>query len=399
MRTSERWNYLKQSPRMTRDILINGHYDFKFDLMPVHTKRMTWARRTNLIRSGANLIHLRPSPWSWPNHMQIELTNYCNLRCKVCPTGIGKLKRPPKDMDPAMFERLLSEVGPYLLTASLWGWGEPLLHPWLADILRISQDRGVATLLSTNGQNLDDDKVLQALLDYPPTYLIVCLDGLTDETNSVFRVGARLEPALKGVRCLARMKREKGQTLPILHFRYIVMKHNEQEVPRLPGFAEENHFDMLSIRTLSIIDAPEDAHHELIPDNENLRAYGYKDSQRVNRKDFICENAFTFPTVFADGTVVACDQDYNAQQAYGSIANGVPFADIWWSQKAAGIRKTIRDNPETFSFCRNCPFADRPISTCSIEYFYFNQVLREGNVPNVVEKRPGVTGWFTDKTG
>jgi radical SAM protein with 4Fe4S-binding SPASM domain len=391
MRTSQRWNYLKHSPGITRDILVRGRYDFNFDLMPVHAIRMTRARRLNLIRSGMNLIHLRPGPWSWPNHMQIELTNYCNLKCKVCPTGIGKLNRQPAAMDPAMFERLLSEVGPYLLTASLWGWGEPLLHPRLADILRTCQDRGVATLLSTNGQNLDDGKVLQALLSYPPTYLIVCLDGLTDETNSVFRVGARLEPALKGVRYLARMKREKGLTLPILHFRYIVMKHNEHEVPKLPAFAEENHFDMLTIRTLSIIDAPDDTHHELIPDNEKLRAYGYRDGRRISRTDFICENAFTFPTVFADGTVVACDQDYSARQAYGTIAGGSSFADIWWSKEAAGIRKTIRDNPETFSFCKNCPFVDRPVSTCSIEYFYFDEALREGSLPKVVEKRPNLT--------
>jgi radical SAM protein with 4Fe4S-binding SPASM domain len=378
MKTGERWNYLKQSPRILRDILIKGRYDFKYDLMPVHAARMAWPRRINLLRSGANLVYLRLHPWSWPNHLHIELTNYCNLKCTVCPTGIGKLNRQPAAMAPDMFERLLDEVGPYLLTTSLWGWGEPLLHPRLADILRISQDRNVATLLSTNGQNLDDDKVLQALISYPPTYLIVCLDGLTDETNSVFRVGARLEPALNGVRRLARMKHEKGLTLPILHFRYIAMRHNEHEVSRLHEFAKENQFDMMTIRSLSIIDAPENAHNELVPVDEKLRAYRYKDGKRIGRADFICEKAFTFPMVFADGTVVACDQDYNGQQPYGTLADGSSFADIWWSKKAAGIRKTIRDNPAEFSFCRNCPFKDRPISTCSIEYF--NIAGTPGNV-------------------
>lgn len=368
MRLRDRWNYLRQAEKLAWDILFRGQYDFAYDLMPVHTPDMPLRKRLNLVRAGANLIHRRAHAWSWPINMHVELTNYCNLNCRVCPTGTDRLGRRPKAIDPALFERLMDEVGPYLLTASLWGWGEPLLHPQLADIMRIAQNRGVTTFLSTNGQSLNNERVLQALSSYPPTYLIVCLDGLTDETNSMFRVGARLEPALSGVRRLAEMKRAAGSELPILHLRYIVMKHNEHEVPQIPQFAAENQFDVLSIRTLSIIDAPEDIHSELIPENESFRAYGYREDKRLSRTDFVCEKAFTFPAVFADGTVVACDQDCSAQKPCGSLADGSSFADIWWSRRADGIRKTIRDNPKEFSFCKNCPFRDRPVSTCSIQY-------------------------------
>jgi len=368
MRLRDRWNYLRQAEKLAWDILFRGQYDFTYDLMPVHTPDMPLRKRLNLVRAGANLIHRRSHAWSWPINMHVELTNYCNVNCRVCPTGTDRLGRRPKAMDPALFERVMNEVGPYLLTASLWGWGEPLLHPQLADIMRIAQNRGVTTFLSTNGQSLNNERVLQALSSYPPTYLIVCLDGLTDETNSMFRVGARLNPALSGVRRLAEMKRAAGSELPILHLRYIVMKHNVHEVPQIPQFAAEKQFDVMSIRTLSIIDAPEDIHSELIPENERFRAYGYREDKRLSRADFVCEKAFTFPAVFADGTVVACDQDCSAQKPCGSLADGSSFADIWWSRKAAGIRKTIRDNPKEFSFCKNCPFRDRPVSTCSIQY-------------------------------
>ena len=368
MRSKDRWNYFRQAPKLSWDILVRGCYNFTYDLMPAHTLHMPMWKRLNLLKTGANLIYRRPHTWTWPVHIHTELTNYCDLKCKVCPTGIGTLDRQPAAIDPALFERLMNEIGPYLLTTSLWGWGEPLLHPQLDDILRITQNRGVITFLSTNGQNFNDEKVLQALIKYPPTYLIVCIDGITDETNSAFRVGAKLAPVLTGVRRLAQMKREKGLQLPILHFRYIVMKHNEHELPQLTEFAAENQFDMLTIRTLSIIDAPENIHDELMPTEEELRAYGYRDSKRISRTDFICEKAFIFPAVFADGTVIACDQDYNAQQPYGSLADGSSFADIWWSKRAAEVRRTIRDKPDSFSFCKNCPFKDRPVSTCSIEY-------------------------------
>jgi len=253
MRSARRLQYFKNGLEIFSDVAIQGRYDFEYDLMPCHSSRMSLAKRLNLLKAGGNLIYRNAHPWSWPINMHIELTNYCNLRCRVCPTGSGVLNRTPQAMDPALFERLMNEVGPYLLTASLWGWGEPLLHPNIASILRLQHNRGVVTFLSTNGQNLDDELMLQALIDYPPAYLIVCLDGITDETNAKFRVGAKLDPALYGVRELARMKRKRGSRYPILHHRFIAMKHNEHELEELPDFSTRNHFDILTQSALCLL--------------------------------------------------------------------------------------------------------------------------------------------------
>jgi radical SAM protein with 4Fe4S-binding SPASM domain len=369
MQAKYRWALLSRAPKVLKNIVFRGRYDFEYDLMPCHASNMPMAKRLNLMRAGLNLFYRNLQPWSWPINMQVELTNYCNLKCPVCPTGLGSLHRKPQAIDPSIFERLMDEVGHYLLTMTLFAWGEPLLHPELAYILRIVQNRGINTLLSTNGQNLNNDNVLKALIDYPPTYLIVALDGITDETNTRFRVGAKLDPALYGVRELSRMKREKGKEFPILHLRYIVMKHNEHELPELENFARRNHFNILTIRTLSIIDAPDDQHNIMKPDDERFRAYEYSKGERVRRDDFSCQGAFIYPTVFADGTVCSCDQDWNASQPYGTLTKNNSFADIWWGKQAANIRKTIRKNLESFSFCRNCPYKDRPIHTCSIQYF------------------------------
>ena len=80
-----------------------------------------------------------------------------------------------------------------------------------------------------SGQALDRDEVLQALFREPPTYLIVSIDGLTDETNSGYRTGAKLQPALTGVRELAEWKKKRGARLPRLSLRFIAMKHNQHQ--------------------------------------------------------------------------------------------------------------------------------------------------------------------------
>jgi radical SAM protein with 4Fe4S-binding SPASM domain len=367
MKEKKRYEYLLHTPQLLFNILLRGSYDFEYDLMGIQVRNMPLRKRLNLLKSGGNLIYRKLHPWSWPIHIHVELTNYCNLHCKICPTGGGTLDRKKMSLDPALFEKLVNEIGPYLLTMSLWGWGESLLHPRLAEILRMVQNRGITTFISTNGQNLSNPSVIEALINHPPTYLIVALDGLTDETNSAYRVGAKIAPAIEGIQRLAQMKKERRQKYPILHHRYIVMKHNEHELPQLKKFVQDNHFNIGTIRTLSIIDSEnEDKHIELLPNDQRFKAYEYKDNVRVRRKDFVCEKAFVFPAMFADGTIVDCDQDFNAHQSYGNLAESPSFAEIWWNDKAAEIRKTIRDNMDNFSHCKNCPFKDRPVTDCSI---------------------------------
>ena len=365
MRRRERWEYLGRAPRIAWDAIVRGQYRFTFDTMPMVVRGLSWPSRLNLLAAGRNLVYRRPRPWSWPLHMQIELTSFCELECPVCPTGLGELERAASAIDIDLFEQSLREVGPYLLTLSLWAWGEPLLYKNLARALEICARYPMATLLSTNGQNLGAPRVQGALRAHPPTYLIVAIDGLTDETNSVYRKGARLAPALDGVKALADWKRQTGSRFPLLHCRFMAMRQNEHEMPGLRAFAAEAGFDMVSLRGLSIIDSAEEAHRNLVPVDELLRAYRYEHGRRVRRRDFVCQHAFSFPTVLADGTVVACEQDFNGQQAYGVLANGGSFREIWRSERASSVRRTIRDHAGEYSFCRNCPYADRPISSCS----------------------------------
>ena len=367
MKTKERWSYLSRAPRVVWDLVVRAEQRFDFDFMPVVVKGMSRAQRWNVLRAGLNLGYRRRAPWSWPLHMQVELTSFCNVRCPVCPVGNESLTRPAQAIDVQLFDRLIGEVGDYLLTLALWGWGEPLLHPRLERLLTIARRYPAAVLVSTNGQNLNQPKVQQALRNAPPTFLIVAIDGLTDDTNSVYRKGAKLAPAIEGARALAEWKAKSGSRLPVLHFRFLAMRQNEHEIPRIRSFASDNGFDMVSIRGLSIIDSPESAHSDLLPAGRSLRAYDYGHRNRLRRGDFVCQHAFTYPTVLADGTVVACEQDFNGNHPYGVFSAERSFADIWFGREAAEVRGTVRDHPAQYSSCRNCPFADRKQNTCSIE--------------------------------
>jgi len=374
---SERRRGLWRAPFLLWQVLCRGRYDFVFDQMRIGMRGMSPRKRLNLAMAGLNLGLRRLRPWSMPLHLQLELTNYCNLRCAVCPTGTRELTRRPQSMSSALAVQVLDEVGPYLLTLTLWGWGESLLHPDLEPLLEAASRHPIATLVSTHGGDLGEDRVRNALARFPPTFLIVAIDGLTDDTNARLRVGARLAPAMHAVRALADQKARTGQRLPILQMRFIVMKHNQHEVPRVKDFAAAHGFDQVALRRLSIVRTPgaRVAHQNLSLDEVDANSPAL-DVKRA-RTAFVCQQPFWFPSVYADGTVVACEQDCNAEAPLGVIGKSVLFSDVWYDRGASEVRRRVRDAPETLIFCANCPACRRPITDTSFEMITVNPTVGE----------------------
>ena len=74
------------------------------------------------------------------------------------------------------------------------------MHPELSRVLAIAGRYPLTTLISTNGQTLDRPAVQRALQENPSTYLIVAVDGLTDQTNAVYRKGAPWPPRWRAFR-------------------------------------------------------------------------------------------------------------------------------------------------------------------------------------------------------
>ena len=92
-------------------------------------------------------------------HIQIELSNYCNLSCVECPHHL--MKRGKQYMNDEVFETVLSDYikDKNLNTIILHKDGEPLLHPNIRHYLcRISDTAPKAKIdLYTNGLLLTSD--------------------------------------------------------------------------------------------------------------------------------------------------------------------------------------------------------------------------------------------------
>jgi MoaA/NifB/PqqE/SkfB family radical SAM enzyme len=82
----------------------------------------------------------------------LEITNVCNRSCAFCP-GCSREK---KFMTVEEFSLLSEKLRPYTEYLYLHVMGEPLLHPFLKEILEHARSLGFKTTLTTNGTLLKE---------------------------------------------------------------------------------------------------------------------------------------------------------------------------------------------------------------------------------------------------
>ena len=82
----------------------------------------------------------------------LEITNICNLSCSFCP-GTRREKRFMSTEDFALLASRLRSHTEYLYFHLM---GEPLLHPELAELLRIAGEMRFKIMLTTNGTLLPE---------------------------------------------------------------------------------------------------------------------------------------------------------------------------------------------------------------------------------------------------
>lgn len=348
--------------------LIKGEYNYLYDLLPFHTSKMQISKKINTVLAASNLKIKSTNAYYMPISVFIEFTNYCNLRCPICATGSKMLERQACNMDPELLENIMPQINKHALLVSLWGWGESLLHPEIESMMKIVYElgikKGVHVVVSTNGQNLDNPKVLEALIKYPPTYLITTTDGLTDEVLNVYRVGAKLQPMLDGVKWIAEHRKGK---YPILHMRTIVMKQNEMQIKDANKFAKEHKFDNLSLRGLVQI-IPSDKFEGLVPENKEYKSYEYKkeDNSRIHKECFFCKDSLMIPLVHANGDLCICCEDFNGKLCYGNLKTH-GFKELWFGKKANEIRRSPLEHPDRKP-CSVCPMTDRTRPITNMEF-------------------------------
>lgn len=161
-------------------------------------------RRTYNIKPGSRIRVIRDS-----SSLQIELpsrlaklyiepTSLCNLECRTCIRN--NWDEPVGKMSMQIFRKIIDDLRafPKPLTIFFGGFGEPLFHPDIVEMVTCSKASGASVELVTNGtlltENLSRDLIRSGL-----DMLWVSLDGATPESYADIRLGAALPKVLENL--------------------------------------------------------------------------------------------------------------------------------------------------------------------------------------------------------
>jgi len=320
-----------------------------------HDKQRWLKRRLNLtaLRFSYRLGLLRVL--GLPHILMIEPTNECNLRCPLCPTGAGTLKRPKGQMSFELYERILADLDGALTCVMLYNYGEPFLHPRILDMITRAQLAEIHTRISTNGlvflRGIDADDLIASGLDH----LRVSMDGATPETYNIYRVGGQLERVLEGIRLLQQRKRELRQHKPVVELQFIVMRHNQHEIPAIRQIAHDLG-TRLRLKSVGLGDLKRGPDRRAwLPDDRSLRRYDEHDGQielaREGRAPQVCDHPWHRLVINWDGQVTPCCYDRDGTYEFGNAAEGMQT--VWNGQRLQTFRRAVKSS-ELPTICRRC---------------------------------------------
>jgi len=342
--------------------LLSRKIEIKCDSIPYEFNRVPLKKIINWILVEASVFFKTNRPWGWPTHVQIEPTNFCNLKCALCPVTEG-LKRPSQHMDFAAFKKFIDETQDYLLLIVLWDWGEPFLNPKVFEMISYAKKRNIKIVSSTNGHIFAKGDHAEQVVKSGLDSLIFAVDGTSQNTYERYRKGGKLNTVVTGIKQVVAAKKALQSKTPFINLRFIAMKHNEHEIPQLHEFARALEVDAVTLKTLNPhsdgrIIAHEEYGNEFIPENPGYRRFKYdpRTHARIRRRYSPCKSLWNCPAIHSNGDVCTCTFDVNAKYVMGNI-DQQSFKKIWKGNSYSSLRCNFREDYQKISICSDCTHA------------------------------------------
>lgn len=182
-----------------------------------------------------------------PSFIQLEVSSVCNLRCTMCPIEV--IDAPAKKLKLAEFERILDQF-PFLRKIDLYGIGEPLNNPALADIVAAAKARGVHTTVISNGMLLTPKRV-ERLNRAGLDRLLVSVDSIDPERFNAIRVGGDFHEVIDNLRRVVLAKRAAAGRGPEIGVVTIMLEENRGTMGEVVEYFNRLGIDTLIIKGLN----------------------------------------------------------------------------------------------------------------------------------------------------
>ncbi len=297
---------------------------------------------------------------SRPLSLNFDITNVCNLKCPLCPTGQGDRRYPRGRMSFDNFRRIIDEIGRTASDVYLFNWGEAFLHPDLFRMIRyVKQNTGSRVTISSNF-NIVTDEQLADLVDSGLDFLSLSIDGSSQEVYGKYRVGGDFAQVMAHIDRLQQIKADKGVARPAIEWCYLVHAYNDapEEIERARTMAEARGL-LFALGTIHVDmgrEIEEGLESQLAVDGHwispHFSAYDLEKKERAVKKTH-CRIPWEIAYINWDGELAPCCGLYDPKYSFGNIFRS-SFAEVWNGPGIQAARDVLIDNKETEHICSRC---------------------------------------------
>lgn len=283
----------------------------------------------------------------------IEITNTCNLNCDFCP----KHHRRKRQLSAEEFNLITDKVRGKVCFLYFHLMGEPLLHPLLPQFVRMANEKGFKTVLTSNGTLLHR---CLPLLDALPHKIQLSLHS--HESNARGELASYMQEVMifsmqaaeKGTCMVLRLWNQGGRDQENEE----VMRLIEQYVPkpwkeRPDGFRLADHLYLEFDRKFEWPTAGEKSEKNLKDESENESG---EESSKKEKKQLFCKALIKQIGVQSDGSLVPCCLDHDGDVVLGNLLNQ-SLEEILASPRAQALIDGFKHHTASEKLCQNCESA------------------------------------------
>ena len=317
-----------------------------------------------------------------PYYLCIDPSDICQLRCPTCPTGIENESLKNKDavttlyrtdrkkLSMELYDSVMDELGEKLFHVMFYNYGEPLLNPLLPQFIQKATDYGISSNLHTNLSLKMSDEYVDELLSSGINEISVSIDGFSQEAYELHRVGGDVELVRHNLAKLAKA-RDRLQLDTELIYKFLIFKHNEDEVELARAFANEIGVSFMAgdafVHDQTWLPSHREGEQPYYSAEEMEAIFGSWEG--AGRGDYFehevhpfwnvlprdagsdlpnaCSWHYGYSVITAGGPVAPCCAVSKEKDDFGTIVPGeTSFADIWRNPKFTKSRLAMAGNDD-----------------------------------------------------
>ncbi len=318
-----------------------------------------------VIYNAERLVDIKEKGDTYPVHMVIGLTDYCNHKCIFCNTEYATAdSRRVNTIDANVLIRFLKEAKEAGLKAvTICGSGEPLLYSGIPDLLYNLHDIGLDIGIFTNGARMMKD-VRTAILE-TCTFVRFSINASNSaEHEMVHQVKGEFEKVVANVQALVNEKKQGGNVLPTIGTQFVFYEENWKSISAAAKLWKEIGVDYFEIKPLiegegssvgtkvfsakDIDGVREQMRQAKETEDVSFQVYA-KYGQYMNtlseegRKYCVCYGHALDPSLWSDGNLYLCSNHEKEEDILGNIYKE-SFLEIWNGERRKKRIQRIRVN-------------------------------------------------------